>query len=191
VLAAFLKEQVLTAGARGSIRVHSVAREALVSEIPWHHGTLFCSALSRDRGTVAAGGWKRLRTWFLPAGEPRLDVVPKSRTLAIAFAPDGKHVALGLADWGVHLIETGFGKLAGKLYGHRHNVMAVAFSPDGKRIASGSEDRTIRIWDLGSKAEIAVFRGHAGTVTGVAFLPDGKHVVSASEDTTLLVWKLP
>ena len=182
---------MLTACARSWIRVHSVDRKALVSRVPWHHGTLFSAALSQDGSTVAAGGRNRLRTWSVPAGEPRLDVALKSRALAIAFAPDGKHVAVGLDDWGVHLIETGSGKLAGKLYGHKQKVMTVTFSPDGKRIASGSEDRTIRIWDVGTKAEIATLSGHAGTVTRVAFLPDGKHLVSASEDTTLLVWRLP
>ena len=70
----------------------------------------------------------------------------------IAFSPDGKLIAGGLAIYGrrPRVWNTASGKLLRSFSDLRDthpDVYSVAFSPDGKRIASGSETE-IGIWDV-------------------------------------------
>lgn len=67
--------------------------------------------------------------------------------LSVAWSRDGKYLAVGSKDAGVHLIATTW-QVIGTLSGHTSWVYSVAFSPDGTTLASGSSDTTIKLWDV-------------------------------------------
>lgn len=105
---------------------------------------------------------------------------------AVAFAPDGKVLALGI---GKRVALHGHdGKLIREMNRHGDEITALAFTPSGKLLASASLDRTIRIWDPASGKEARVLEGHKDAVLALAFSADGKLLGSASRDKTARLW---
>ncbi len=65
---------------------------------------------------------------------------------AVAFAPDGKALALATADGTIQVRDAATWKVVGEFPGPRERVTALAFGPDG-RLYSGSVDATTLAWD--------------------------------------------
>jgi WD40 repeat protein len=88
---------------------------------------------------------------FSPDGKEKntFGVYDGNSNLSVAFSPDGKLLAAGVAfQEGIRLWDVATGKQKSTLKGHAHSVQSVAFSPDGKLLASGSTDQTIKLWDM-------------------------------------------
>jgi WD40 repeat protein/tRNA A-37 threonylcarbamoyl transferase component Bud32 len=101
---------------------------------------------------------------------------------AIAYAPDGRSVAISDGHTTITIHDARTGQLMRSLEGHSQRVVALAFSPDGREIASGGEDRTIRIWEVASGRVIHTLSAHTAPVYGLAFSPDGRTLASVGGD---------
>jgi len=159
-------------------------------------------ALGRRGGVIdlldwPGGGGPTLRP---EAAEARLE---DYRVHALAFSPDGKHLAAanGLSGfvedpaqewycWGgsLHLFEVEKGECVARFPRERDDILTVAFSPDGDLLFSGATDCQIRVIDVASRLEIAVLCGHVGCVNHLAFSPDGETLASAGGDGLVRLW---
>jgi WD40 repeat protein/serine/threonine protein kinase len=127
--------------------------------------------------------------WDAGAGQCVLPIDLASHwLLAVAFRPDGKHLAAGCSDGAVRVWDAATGKMVESLRGHTDRVLGVAYSPDGRRIATCGEDQTVRVWELGKVQTHRILQGHNSLVRAVAFNPDGSRLASASQDTTVRLW---
>jgi WD40 repeat protein len=112
---------------------------------------------------------------------------PNAPVVSASFSPDGRTVAMALANGTVQIWEPTTVKTA-VLTGHSGPVLTVAFSPDGRQLITGSLDRTARIWDVASRQTLMVLTGHSDRVWSAAFRPDGLRVVTGSSDQTARIW---
>ena len=106
---------------------------------------------------------------------------------AMAFSPDGKHLATTGEDKAVVLWDPATGTKLQTLAGQVGPAHAVAFSPDGVRVAVISRDQAVRVWDVASgrllqRLSISTW-GDA-----VAFNQDGTRVAAGLSDGTVKVW---
>jgi WD40 repeat protein len=115
-------------------------------------------AFSQDGKTVAsvsAGDDLQIRIWDSHTGRNRALCVISSYSLennkvhALAWSPDGKLVAAGMADGSVQLFDSATGRQVSSYHGHTVAVFSVSFSPDGAFIASASGDSTVHVWLVG------------------------------------------
>jgi RNA polymerase sigma factor (sigma-70 family) len=166
--------EVVGAGPDGQLRVQDVETGEAVRKFAGAPASPLGMSFSPDGRTLAAvdhdgtvSWWDTLTGGPLKAtGEPQgqapagVKAAPPARrggiTLsfgcppptALAFAPDGRTLALARPDNSVELLEVGTGKSRAKLTGHRAAVLAVAFSDDGRRLATAGADTTALVWDL-------------------------------------------
>jgi WD40 repeat protein len=124
---------------------------------------------------------------FEPPARPLSGV--NSPVLALAYAPDGRTLALGDADQTAQLRAEPGGEVQHTLKGHADAVTCLAFAPDGKTLATGSTDTVVKLWDVTAGAERRALAGHTSSVYAVAFSPDGKTLASAGYDKTIRLWE--
>jgi WD40 repeat protein/tRNA A-37 threonylcarbamoyl transferase component Bud32 len=109
---------------------------------------------------------------------------------ALAFSPDGKHLAVGCGDGTVRIHAANDWREVKILTNHTAWVGSVAFSRDGQWLASTGGEHSIRVWRTRDWQETAMLRGHEEEVWAVAFTPDGQHLVSGSKDHSVRLWPL-
>jgi RNA polymerase sigma factor (sigma-70 family) len=162
-------------------------------------------ALSPDGRTLAAAAGRSLIFWDMATGRP-LRRFPFDPFLhCLAFAPDGKSVAIGGEDCIIHRIDSSSGKEFQRFAGHREandqhgiyrGIRGVAFTSDGSKLISWGSDNTVRVWEAKSGKELRQLGPHElgeknWYISGLS--PDGKLLaVSKNEPqhTPLHLWKL-
>jgi WD40 repeat protein len=109
---------------------------------------------------------------------------------SVAFAPDGRSVALGRSDGGLVIEDLSGGRPREFEGGPGFGVLlrGLAYSPDGKTIASSGRGTLVKLWDVATGSLRASFEGHSAPVACLAFSPDGKAIASGSLDGVLKLW---
>ena len=130
-----------------------------------------------------------VRLWDPKTGTP-LGSIPVDATafMTLAFAPDGKTLAVGTAQGRVVLADVATRKVVATFQAHEEEIRSVAFSPDGKLLASAGNDRLAKLWDVSTQSERAVLKSHQGPVQCVQFTPDGKTLATSGSDGTIRLW---
>ncbi len=110
--------------------------------------------------------------------------------LAVAWSPDGRHIASASADATVQVWS--IGQEGNVLTSRRHYtaVGTLAWSPDGKYIVSGSTDGTMLLWDATSGRTVSM----GGTVTNhltVAWSPFGNRIAAPGQGSMVVIWNTP
>lgn len=147
---------------------------------------------SPDGEELAVAGSGVVELWDLAKKEKRRELKGHtSWVYAVAYHPDGAHLASAGWDQSIRIWETSSGGELRRMEEHKGHVLALAFSPDGARLVSSGDDSVLKLWDAAAGRELATLRGHASGATGtlaVAFSPDGTRIVSGGGDQTLKLW---
>lgn len=146
-------------------------------------------ALNRDGTRLVSGHLGGgIRTWDVNTGRASAVGETAAEVLAVAYSPDGKHLASG-TNW-VRLWDATSGQLRGApQHAHDGNVTGLAFRLDGARLVSGGTDGVARVWDVVSWQPVGAPLRHQAMVRGFAFTPDGRRLATAS-GADVMVWEL-
>jgi WD40 repeat protein len=111
--------------------------------------TLLCDCQGNN---LVLGLW-RLATSEDPASNPLQALPPikpddPSGVTRAVFSPEGKLLAVALADGQIEIWDTENHNLLYNLNGHRGQVNSMAFRPDGKLLLSGGQDGILIFWSL-------------------------------------------
>jgi WD40 repeat protein len=167
---------VMTLFGRAVIEVWDTTTGKKLRELTGAPRTMMHSIVfSPDGYTVAALDSHNAWIWETGTGILRGHFRSKGdcRACSLAFAPDGRTLAIGKGGWNVSYAVDATGA-------YRYTVLFHARPP-------GEVD----LWDIRAGAVYATFRGHAERVSQLAFSGDGKKLASLGWEGTALIWAVP
>ena len=147
---------------------------------------VFQAAAQKEEDDVQLGlSYQDYQRWHLPErAKARIGKGALTQGgRAIAFSPDGIHIAVS-SNIGIWLYDARTGRELALLDTQSIWGNPLAFSPDGTKLAA--PDGPIKLWDVSTQTKIATFEGQA--VGAVAFSPDGTKLASGSMDKTVKLW---
>ncbi|KAF2772494.1 tricorn protease domain 2-containing protein [Teratosphaeria nubilosa] len=155
-----------------------------------------CIAASGD---VVAAGSDDKKVRIFKAGSPAsFDSIttlsePTSPISALAFSPDGSHLAVGLSNGKIfaYVHASGEWKLeTNRWSAHTARVTSIDWSPDGKKAVSGALDTNVFAWSLVDPGKrIKALNAHKEGVGAVCWVQEGR-VVSTGADAAAKVWRV-
>lgn len=163
--------------------LYEAARAAYVGEnMQEARAKLRLSIEKRDSIAARALWWRLCRSPLLWRQR-----FPDDAPLRVAFAPDGKSVAMATLGHGVIALDVQT-QTRRAVRGAIAQQWAVAYSPDSKQLAMGSAGG-LTLWDLDRK-QGRPFKGHKAAVNDLSFDPQGRRVATVSRDRTLRIWEV-
>src|SRR5215469_5098932 len=129
-----------------------------------------------------------ITTFRAPAPSPARD--PVNQVYALAWAPDGTHLALGTRTGDIQLWNARSKILLLTTEQRFGEVYALSWSPDGTYLASGGQDQTVHVWNTTTGQQVGAYRSHfsTGEVLALTWSPNGKYLASGSNDGIGQVW---
>ncbi len=173
-----------------------------------HFGTIpetatsYRYALSADGKKLAmTGGEADVVVWDVAAGAPQTKLSGHVEVSALAFAPDGKTLAVGDHTHSVRLWNLATVSVTARLVlerspgqasGEGDAIRSLAFTPDGKTLATlgNNGDGTIHLWDVASARERRRLSSQFGDGSVLAVSPDGRTLAVSGENNTIRLWDL-
>jgi WD40 repeat protein len=116
---------------------------------------------------------------------------PGMWTVAVAFSPDSKCMAVGSGGGAgtdqscvVQIWQATSGQRIRTLENDYYSTWDLAFSPDGRYLAAACgvyiKSGAVKVWEVATGREIAALGGYEDCVWKVAFSPDGRRLATAS-----------
>src|SRR5262245_38442529 len=150
-------------------------------------------AFSPKGDRLVSGGRGAAHVWEVATGKALHTLPVEIDAVAVAYSPDGRHVATGST--GVVLWDAETGKPVHKLTGEGNHVNAVAFSPDGRALLGAVMNGPVAAWDVATGKPLPGLPGNPRGVHALAFSADGKLLATGGRDFRregeVYVWDWP
>jgi RNA polymerase sigma factor (sigma-70 family) len=182
---------LLTVGPLDTVSVWAVTPGKCLRQFHIRGGTAYAVALASDGRTLAVvtvsnpvGAARFLvRLWDVAAEKELRALAFTEPPYAVAFTPDGKHLAAAGHGQEVCIWEVESGKRVRTFKGLPEPHRALAVAPDGKTIATGGEQR-VRLWEVTSGQDRLRLADWPG-IRALALSGDGKLAALGCRDHTV------
>jgi WD40 repeat protein/serine/threonine protein kinase len=118
----------------------------------------------------------------------RSERIPVSGAKTVAFAPNGRRLAVG-KDTGLVLWDIAARRTVWER--PQTDFSSIAFSPDGKLVVSGGVGRLVIVRDAADGSVRFRLASHRARIDAFAFSPDSRTLATASADGAIKLWNLP
>jgi RNA polymerase sigma factor (sigma-70 family) len=164
------------AGMNGEIVLLDAATGRELRRLGGHLGVAFSPKGDR----LVSGGHGAAHIWDIATGKALHTLAVEVDALAVAYSPDGRHVATGST--GTVIWDADTGKRVHQVQGEGNHVNAVAFSPDGRALLSAVINGPVAVWDVATGKPLPGLPGNPRNVHSLAFSPDGKLLATGGGD---------
>ncbi|MEZ4448524.1 MAG: protein kinase [Nannocystaceae bacterium] len=107
---------------------------------------------------------------------------------AVAFSPDGEHVAAGSADRNAYLFRVESGELRHVLRGADSPVIRLDFSASGDYLVGVASEPRVHLWSVVDGGDHSL-GGLSQAALAAAFSPDGRRLAGVSVNGELRLWE--
>ncbi len=191
------RSQVVTVGNDKTIRLWGTPDLQLratfrVPIADGNEGQLYAAALSPDGKTLAVGGWTGW-AWDEKASVYLIDMESGSMVRriagfpegigALAFSPDGEHLAIGLlGSAGLFVLQLSDYRIAARDTRYADKIIEVDYDSTGRLVAS-SLDGLIRLYDQHARLLVRKRMTAGNKPSSIKFSPDGARIAVGYYDT--------
>lgn len=195
-----------TIGGFPSVRLWDLAGPAprslaVIDDVDNNRSIMGDVALAPDGSVLAVGvgQWgPALHLWRItPGGLRRVDAPEVEQARRLAFAPDGKTLAVSDGRDAIRLLDltetvpSERAILEGHpLQGSSGALSSLTFDGEGSRLLSAGRDGRVVIWDAATGALLQEWR-LPGLVRQAVFASDGRHVATANGNGTAYILRIP
>jgi WD40 repeat protein len=140
-------------------------------------------------GSFLAGGRRDGKTEVSSAKPVATLSANSGAVWSVAFAADGKSIAMGVEDGSVRIWDIASQSVTATLSAHRANIWSMRYSPDGTMLATAGDDGFIKLWQLPETEPIESFES-TNSVRGVAFAKDSHTLFTCGKEGGVRCWKM-
>ena len=176
-------------GASGKVLIWDAVKGRRVTTVGDELDSVLASDINPAQTLVALGGPKKVVRVCSIDGDLIYEIEKHTGWItALQFSPDGKFLATGDRNGGVHVWEAETGNEVMTLSGHRKSISSIDWRIDGELLLTSSDDGDLRIWDGGSGKQIKNWKVCNQGVTDACFTRDGK-IVTGARDRSVRFWQ--